>query len=217
MVAALIATTSRGALIAFAAGLILASLRLFRRAHVPTWGVTLLVAAVAVAWFGMDRLESRFSQMGQQAPGRTVVWRDSLHRMEGRWMTGFGFDTFGAAISRTTAWKLPEGATPWMDPYETSIAEVARAGYRTITEGPEMTYYREAHNDYLQLLTEVGVVGLVIALWGVFRLVARTWRDPWLLAALVGPLLHALVDFGFQIPAVAVLFAVVAGLRPARE
>ena len=101
--------------------------------------------------------------------------------------------------------------------HPTRESEVARAGYRTITEGPEMTYYREAHNDYLQLLTEVGVVGLVIALWGVFRLVARTWRDPWLLAALVGPLLHALVDFGFQIPAVAVLFAVVAGLRPARE
>ncbi len=166
--------------------------------------------------FGVDRLADRFGQMGENASGRTIVWEDSLHRMEGRWISGFGFNTFGAAISRTTAWTLPEGATPWRPPYETSIAEVARAGYRTITPGPEMTFYREAHNDYLQLLTEVGLVGLGLALWGVFRVVKRTWRDPWLLAAVAGPLLHAFVDFAFQAAAVSVLFAVVSALRPAR-
>jgi O-antigen ligase len=217
MVAALIATTSRGALVAFAAGLLLVSFRLFRRTATPTWGIALLFSVVAVTWFGLDRLESRFSMVGQQAVGRTVVWHDSLQRMQGHWITGFGLNTFGAAISRTTAWRLPEGATPWTDPYETSIAEVARAGYRTISGGTELDSYREAHNDYLQLLTEVGAVGLLIALWGLFRLVRRTWPDPWLLAAVVAPLLHAFVDFGFQIPAVAVLFATISALRPARE
>ena len=216
MIAGLIATTSRGALVAFAAGLLLVSFRLFRRAQTPAWGVALLFTVVVVIWFGIDRLQSRFGMASRQAVGRTVVWRDSLQRMQGHWITGFGFNTFGVAISRTTAWKLPEGATPWMDPYETSIAEVVRAGYRKISEGTELDYYREAHNDYLQLLTEVGAVGLSIALWGLFRLVRRSWPDPWLLAAVVGPLLHAFVDFGFQIPAVAILFATLAALRPKR-
>ena len=37
----------------------------------------------------------------------------------------------------------------------------------------------------------------------------RLW--PWLLAALVGVLLHSVVDFDLQIPAVSVLFVVLAG------
>jgi O-antigen ligase len=217
MLSALLATTSRGALVAFAGGLILASFKLARRSGAPAWGVVLLLSAVALTWFGLDRLQYRFTRMSENAPGRTRVWSLSLERMDGRWVTGYGLNTFGAAVMRTTAWALPAGATPWMNPYETSIAAVERAGYRSLNEGSELIWYREAHNDYLQLLTDVGVTGLLIALWGVFRLVKRVWRDPWLLAAVAGPLLHAFVEFGLQIEAVAVLFAVVSALRPSRE
>jgi O-antigen ligase len=216
MVSALLATTSRGALIAFAGGLILASLRLARRSEVPAWAVVLLLFGVALTWFGLDRLESRFVRISDNAPGRTQVWKESLRRMDAHWVTGYGLNTFQAAVTRTTAWALPVGATPWMDPFETSIAEVERAGYRTFEKDPGLTWYREAHNDYLQLLTEVGVPGLMIALWGVFLLIRRVRRDAWLLAAVAGPLLHAFVEFGFQIPAVAALFAVVSAIRPNR-
>jgi hypothetical protein len=40
-------------------------------------------------------------------------------------------------------------------------------------------------------------------------------RDAWLLAALVGPALHAFLDFGFQLPAVTALFVCLAAIRPA--
>jgi O-antigen ligase len=76
-----------------------------------------------------------------------------------------------------------------------------------------------AHNDYLEVLAETGIVGFTVAVWllfVVFRCAARKLRD-WSsdvngavsLAALVGisgVLVHGLVDSNLQIPANAMLF-----------
>ncbi|MDQ7088132.1 MAG: O-antigen ligase family protein [Acidobacteriota bacterium] len=80
--------------------------------------------------------------------------------------------------------------------------------------------YNYAHNDYLQLLIEAGLLGLALALAPVlmglrgllrgFRAGRGLKRIP-LLLALLAALLHELVDFGFQIPSNAVLFALLAG------
>jgi O-antigen ligase len=66
----------------------------------------------------------------------------------------------------------------------------------------------EAHNDYLQALTDGGLLGfaLVLALLALVlrAALARARRSPLdlgLLGALTGMALHALVDFPFQIPA----------------
>jgi O-antigen ligase len=214
MLGALVATTSRGALAAFALAVTCASLMLLGRSRIPPWIVVVSTAGLVVGWFGLDRLDYRFERSVTEAPGRTLVWRSALGHMEGRWLTGWGFNTFGLVAVRTTAWQLPVGATPWKSPYETTIAEVERAGYRSIEDSRGLTWYREAHNDYLQLLVEVGVFGLLAALWGIVRLLRRARPDPWLFAALLAPLVHALVEFGLQTPAVAFLFAVVAGSRP---
>ena len=89
-----------------------------------------------------------------------------------------------------------------------------------------------AHNDYLQLLAEAGLLGAALAawfLWGVFRgsrRALRYWRLPQsgsglTLAALVGcsgVLVHSVSDFNLQIPANAALFYVLcaaACYRPA--
>src|SRR5690242_19010451 len=92
--ASLIATTSRGALLAFAAGLILALIGI-RRGGVPAWGLAVDLVVMALSWFGLDRLGVRFNEATADAPGRTAVWRDSLGRMKGYWLTGTGFNTFG--------------------------------------------------------------------------------------------------------------------------
>ncbi|MCX6561866.1 MAG: O-antigen ligase family protein [Candidatus Aminicenantes bacterium] len=85
-----------------------------------------------------------------------------------------------------------------------------------------------AHNDYLEALAELGVVGFVLllglVLWPVLD-AFRTWstrRHPGIkglgmggFVALAAMLVHSLTDFNLHIPANAVLFAVVLGLTVA--
>jgi O-antigen ligase len=78
----------------------------------------------------------------------------------------------------------------------------------------------QAHNDYLQVVADCGIVGGVIALWFlivVFRSVGRGLkaRDPLLAglalasgAGIFGILVHSLFDFNLQIPSNALLFLV---------
>lgn len=78
-----------------------------------------------------------------------------------------------------------------------------------------------AHNDYLQLLVEYGLVGLGITLcflWFAyhrFSSLRRHWKNSWphavSFAALLGSLgilIHSLTDFNLQVPANATLFYV---------
>jgi hypothetical protein len=193
-IAALLASTSRGGILAFCAALV--------------------IAATALAWFGLERLEVRFLSAADDAPGRTVVWRESLAAMRGsRWATGYGLNAFAEAFSRVPAWTLPQGATPWPETVAVALHSDERVGYRAPGDLPGLGWYREAHNDYVQLLVETGVPGLVIGLWAGLATLAAARRDPWLFAALAGVLMHASVDFDLQIPAIAVLFVVLAALR----
>jgi len=79
----------------------------------------------------------------------------------------------------------------------------------------------EAHNDYLQLLSEMGLLGLGTMIWFLtilFRRIPhkiRQWPSNVSGAATVactlgisGILVHSLIDFNLQIPANAALFYV---------
>jgi len=213
-VAALIATTSRGALLAFAVGLVLAGLGLRRGQGVPAWALAVAFVVMAISWFGLERLGVRFNQTSADAPGRTAVWRDSLGRMQGRWLTGSGFNTFGLSMSHTTPWVLPKGATPWPEEIESAVRAGERPGTRALTEFADLGWYREAHNDYVQTLVETGVPGLLIALWAAVAALGAVRRDPWLLAAVAAVLMHAFVDFDLQIPAIPVLLVCLVAMRP---
>lgn len=91
-----------------------------------------------------------------------------------------------------------------------------------------------AHNEYLQLLAEYGVIGGVIVLaglgclgWGIFKTskfaerggsdlgFKASNRSAFFLGATIGlggVLLHAMVEFNLHIPGIAIPFAVVAGV-----
>jgi O-antigen ligase len=212
-VAALVATTSRGALMAFAAGLVLVALGVRRKEGVPTWAVAVAFVVMAVSWYGTERLGLRFGETAANAPGRTVVWRDSLARMSGHWVTGTGFNTFGESMSRTRPWVLPRGATAWPTELEEAIRVGGQPGTRALAELEGLNWYREAHNDVLQTLVETGLPGLLIALWAALAALRAVRGDAWLLAAVASVMLHTLVDFDLQIPAIPVLLVCLIGMR----
>jgi O-antigen ligase len=82
-------------------------------------------------------------------------------------------------------------------------------------------FVNQAHNDYLQLLVEMGVLGFATMLWFLFTLYTRAIRKigNWTseisgavalscVLGLSGILVHSTVDFNLQIPANAALFYV---------
>jgi O-antigen ligase len=95
----------------------------------------------------------------------------------------------------------------------------ANMRYQTVT--PLLTV-NFAHNDYLQLLAELGAVGLlallIVAAMVYRRLFRNLWerREPYFYAACLGSLvaiaLHSFVDFNLYKPANAMVVAWVAGL-----
>ncbi len=210
-IGALLASTSRGGILAFGAALGIAAVGVRARKGTPAWAAALVFAAVALTWFGLERLEVRFGRASDDAPGRTVVWRESLEAMHGsRWATGYGFNAYAEALSRVPAWRLPGGATPWPEAVAARLAAGERLGYRAPGDLPGLAWYREAHSDWVQLLVETGVPGLLAGLWAALAALAAARRDPWLFAALAGVLMHVFVDFDLQIPAIPALFVVLA-------
>ncbi|MGA9721935.1 MAG: O-antigen ligase family protein [Candidatus Binatus sp.] len=85
-------------------------------------------------------------------------------------------------------------------------------------------YLSEAHNDYLQLIAETGVAGLVLAAWFILRAGIFIYRRFTQLPGKIVPVQAALVaavaimcvveffDFDLQIPALAFFFAMLLGL-----
>jgi putative inorganic carbon (hco3(-)) transporter len=90
-------------------------------------------------------------------------------------------------------------------------------------------FINEAHNDYAQLLVEMGLLGFGLMIWFLIRLyqyglpTSRRWEFQWdwavSLASLLGCtgiLVHSLVDFNLQIPANAAFFYALCGLAASR-
>jgi O-antigen ligase len=83
-------------------------------------------------------------------------------------------------------------------------------------------YYDHAHNDYLELLLEAGVVGVLIAalfFFFLFRIIMKAeWkgRDVYLgagfFASITTMAFHSLIDFNLHIPSNAILFSLILGL-----
>jgi hypothetical protein len=214
-VGALVATLSRGGLLAFLGGAAIAVASRRARVGLAT-AVPLALAGMALAWFGVERVGARFERLTLEPDGRQLVWADTARRLHPYLLAGSGLNTFEAAMSRVGAWRLPEGATPW-SPEELGVVEAPRLGYY-MPEGSG-GWYREAHNDYLQMAVEGGGAGFAILVWGAWAVLRRHRNAPWILAALGGVMLHSLVDFPMQIPAVAMLFVTLAALpaSPAGE
>jgi len=205
MLSSVLASTSRGGILALAAGAIVVScLSRFgvapntRRRAAPWWGAALVTATAAMglmAWFGFDRVTARLQTIpgGTALKERAPLWFDTLALGKDFPLWGTGYGTF-----------------PYVEPLVRS---------RWVESG---LVYGHAHNEYLEALVEGGIVrlgltlvALALVFWFGCRALRRYQGQP-VGALALGALfavstvaIHSVADFGIHIPAIALLATVI--------
>jgi O-antigen ligase len=191
----LVMTLSRSAITCFVMALLLAGVAVARRSESASRRLVIImflagVAAVAVWEAGLDQLAMRFVFTDREIDMRLGAWNDALDVAHRYPAAGAGLNTYGVAM------------------------------YEYQTHRVEAMHFAEAHNDYLQLLAEGGVLVTVpaVVLIVVFvREVRRRFLEGaddragfWIRAGAVTGIvaisLQELVDFSLQIPGNAMLF-----------
>jgi O-antigen ligase len=205
MALATLMSLSRGGLISLMVGLVaFAFLYSRRRAARPVLLVVGLLLAVAIAWLawlGARPLVERLSALSKLSREATVEDRIWIAKDTLQLIQDHPF--LGTGLG-TYPLAVPSYVSHYF-PRE----------------------WDKAHNDYLQLLAEVGLVGFSLAVWWLVafgRSLAAALRSkstsPVRLGAYCGCLallVHSFGDFNLQIPANAILFTVLAALATRRS
>ncbi len=185
LVVGLIASQSRGGVVAFGASM--AALPFTSRHRRAALGVVLLIALLGLPWLGLGEIVRGFESRGIQG-SRIDLWRDMLPMFPHFPVLGSGWNAFGTAY----------------------------APYQTLWRSD---FIGEAHNDYLQVLFDAGLVGAILfafifvrTLLAAARAARRTALGVGLFGALFALAVHALVDFNWQIPANAATYVALAAL-----
>jgi O-antigen ligase len=200
--AALIGTASRGGWLA-CAGAGAVSIALFARAGIRLERRSMLaVLAVFVVGYAVSlaaplRWEAVIGTAPASATARLALYEAALQALgESSWLTGYGYLGFRHVL---------EAARPGIPEYRDAI-----------------TYF--VHDDYLQVLLELGIPGLALLLLVAVLPVVQVWRAlPRLPApsratfiALAGATtsmaVHALIDFPFYIAVCLLLYGACTGL-----
>lgn len=174
---------------------------LFAKQVAVVVGIVAIISA-GIFWIGADPVINRVTQ--GQSSGATSV-KESFYTSRG-WVWR---DTF-SMIRANPLLGVGLGA------YETAFSIYSKSdGSLRVPQ---------AHNDYLQVVADSGVIGGLIALWFivlVFRAVSRGVRSGDRLyaglalgsgAGIFGLLVHSLFDFNLQLPSNALLFLLLAAV-----
>jgi len=207
MLTALVLSRSRGGLVSFLIALIFMAYRLrkgnnrFPRVTPVNLIFAILLAMVAL---GLGReVSTRFSYSVRDAPERFELWVDSLHIVRDFPWLGTGLGTYREVLVN----------------YRPLKDIVVVAGI------PQPARINYAHNDYLQVLVECGLIGFILLIWalartGVYLYTGLKGSRDWelqvlgwsLVSGMLALALHGFVDFNFHIPANALIFSLYAGL-----
>jgi O-antigen ligase len=199
---------SRGGMVAFLAEMVLLGVLLLRLRQ-GSWkqplmlGVFLAMVIAFLVWIGSNELTRRLISIHAEA-------REEIN---GGVRLTIDRDCLRMLLKRPLlGWGL--GTFPTVYP-----------GFRSFYTN---FFVNEAHNDYLQLLVETGLVGFSIAIWFlvvVFRRAAgklQNWTETASgaltvasLLGCVGILVHSFLDFNLQIPANAAIFYVLCAIAAA--
>ncbi len=157
----------------------------------------LVLAMTFIGASGRDQLAARMQyslEADGSLPDRASGWANGLKVVKDFPAVGMGLRTWPELFTRYRA-------RPWSE-----------------------LYLSEAHNDYLQLLAETGIVGMMLAAWFILRAGIFIYRRFARLPGKIVPVQAALVaavaimcaveffDFDLQIPAIAFFFAMLLGL-----
>jgi O-antigen ligase len=200
-IGALFLSASRGGIIGFVAEVgFLAILIVARRREKKTLVAAALIStlgALLVSWLGIGAALDRFATYKklETSEGRRVeMLHDSLHIFEDHRVLGTGLGTLQEVFPR----------------------------YETVYDGLIVNH---SHNDYAEALAETGVIGGFCGLAFLVILFLTSWKilsqegdarnfayHAGALAACLGLLIHAGVDFNFHIPSNALIFLLQAAL-----
>ena len=203
-IVALFLAASRGGIVSFAAEIgVLTLLLALRRAggrHVLAGGVVLLLAFMLVSWLGVRQILERFSSM------------QSLEVTGGK-----------RASMRHDSWRIFRDH-PWTGTGFGTLPIIFPA-YESLYDAK---FVNHAHNDYLEMLADTGLVGAFCCASFLGLLFFSSLRhllvsDKSFAAALhlsglvacCGFLVHSLVDFNLHMPGNALLFFLMAHLATA--
>lgn len=132
------------------------------------------------------------------------------------------FESRGIRASRVDLWVDALRLFPHFPVFGSGFDTFGSAypNYQTL---PRYDWYGEAHDEYLQVLLEAGLVGAALMaglLWTLLRSAVAAAKKSPLDAGILGALLaccfHNIVDFNWQIPANAATFAALAGVAVRR-
>jgi O-antigen ligase len=85
------------------------------------------------------------------------------------------------------------------------------------------THFVNAHNDYLQMVSEIGIVGFAFFLWILFLLLKTCWKStalkysPFFLWSILGFMVTSFFSFPSKMPATSLFFWLIAGLIVVRQ
>lgn len=186
----------------FSSLLVTAMIWLFSGKKRPKRSAILLIGSLILidiyivgAWFGVDKVIDRLENTSANAETRDEVSRDTLDYIKRHPALGSGGGTFYTVY-----------------PY-----------YRKDDSG--IGYYNFAHNDYLQITAETGIIGLILIGLAVLitlshaLLALKRRKSVYTRGILFGSimgmtaiLIHSSVDFNLQIPANAAMFTLLMAL-----
>lgn len=199
LVGAIFLSQSRFGVVGFLVSIWLFGLYAFRRYYKTTGRVIVFSGLLGIlffaSWMGFEPLYKRFSATSEL----TVKMRTDIWKDTGGIVKDFPI--FGA------------GKGTFVDIYPK---------YRTFSN--DFTYYH-AHNDYLELISEMGLLGLAVTVIGggffAYKIIHRLTKrrntyvkhiSAGLLCSLAAIVIHSVTDFNMFIPANALLFSTILAL-----
>jgi O-antigen ligase len=198
MFAGVLFCLSRGGLLAMLGGLLCCLvIKLVRSPRSFGWGylfLSVVLGGALVAWFGFGRVEERLLSL----------WKsDALQGARGAL-----WSRLWPLVKDFPVWGTGYGTFPYIEPLtRSSPTDVGLV-------------YDHAHNDYLEVLVEGGVVALLLAAFAVISVVWLTCRGFYRhadksagglalggLFGLAAVAVHSFGDFGLHVPAIAIVVA----------